>query len=151
MEKVQEKISKHIEEQTQQTAIHELVRQLVDDLKDLEENKKKIKANTIKISEIESAENFKDWEDIKSQRENLGNDISAKESLITSLNDEVIPPLVEQKNNLLTKESDLKEKDDNLKLENKKREITIILRALMRELPNRLLPNFIERINLAAT
>lgn len=151
LDKVQEKISKYAEEQTQHIGIQDLSRQLVENLQDLEENKKKIEANTVKISEIESAENFKDWEDIKSQRENLGNDISAKESLITSLNEQVIPPLIEQKNNLLIKESNLKEKDANLKLENKKREITIILRALMRELPNRLLPNFIERINLAAT
>lgn len=151
LDKVQEKIGKYTEEHTQQTGIQDLIRHLVENLQDLEENKKKIEANTVKISEIESVENFKDWEDIKSQRENLGNDISAKESLITSLNEEVIPPLIEQKNNLLIKKSNLKEKDDNLKLENKKREITIILRALMRELPNRLLPNFIERINLAAT
>ncbi|MBK5114152.1 MAG: SMC family ATPase [Candidatus Heimdallarchaeota archaeon] len=151
LEKVQEKMSKYTEEHTQQTGIQDLIRQLVENLQDIEENKKKIEANAVKISEIESTEGFNDWEDIKSQRENLGNDISAKESLITSLNEEVIPPLIKQKNNLLVKKSDLKEKDACLKLENKKREITIILRALMRELPNRLLPNFIERINLAAT
>jgi len=89
--------------------------------------------------------------EIKSQREILSNEISGKESLVKSLNEQIIPPLLEQKNNLLEKEKNLKEKESNLKIENKKREITSILRALMRELPNRLLPNFIERINRAAT
>lgn len=151
LEKVQTKITKYSEEHNQQSKTQDLIRQLVDDLQDLEDSKEKIKVNTLKISEIESTEDFKDWEEIKSQREILSNEISGKESLVKSLNEQIIPPLLEQKNNLLEKEKNLKEKESNLKIENKKREITSILRALMRELPNRLLPNFIERINRAAT
>ncbi|MHA1123296.1 MAG: hypothetical protein ACTSPC_10925 [Candidatus Heimdallarchaeota archaeon] len=151
LEKVQTKFAKYSEEHNQQTKTQDLIRQLVDDLQDLEDSKEKIKVNTFKISEIESTEDFNDWEDIKSQREILGNEISGKESLVKSLNEQIIPPLIERKNNLLEKEKNLKKKESNLKLENKKREITSILRALMRELPNRLLPNFIERINRAAT
>ncbi|TET30328.1 MAG: SMC family ATPase [Candidatus Heimdallarchaeota archaeon] len=149
--KVQTKFTKYSEEHNQQSKTQDLIRQLVDDLQDLEGSKEKIKVNTLKISEIESTEDFKDWEEIKSQREILSNEISGKESLVKSLNEQIIPPLLEQKNNLLEKEKNLKEKESNLKIENKKREITSILRALMRELPNRLLPNFIERINRAAT
>lgn len=151
LEKVQTKFTKYSEEHNQQSKTQDLIRQLVDDLQDLEDSKEKIKVNTLKISEIETTEDFKDWEEIKSQREILSNEISGKESLVKSLNEQIIPPLLEQKNNLLEKEKNLKEKESNLKLENKKREITSILRALMRELPNRLLPNFIERINRAAT
>lgn len=151
LEKVQTKFAKYSEEHNQQSKTQDLIRQLIDDLQDLEDSKEKIKVNTFKISEIESTEDFNDWEDIKSQREILGNEISGKESLVKSLNEQIIPPLIERKNNLLEKEKNLKKKESNLKLENKKREITSILRALMRELPNRLLPNFIERINRAAT
>jgi len=151
LEKVQTKFAKYSEEHNQQSKTQDLIRQLIDDLQDLEDSKEKIKVNTFKISEIESTEDFNDWEDIKSQREILGNEISGKESLIKSLNEQIIPPLIERKNNLLEKEKNLKKKESNLKLENKKCEITSILRALMRELPNRLLPNFIERINRAAT
>ncbi|MHA1442932.1 MAG: hypothetical protein ACTSPK_13895, partial [Candidatus Heimdallarchaeota archaeon] len=70
---------------------------------------------------------------------------------IKNLNNDIIPPLKEQKSNLLVKQKKLKKQEDNVKLEKKKLEIVTILRALMKDLPSRLLPNYINRINAKAT
>ncbi|MHA1187569.1 MAG: hypothetical protein ACTSSK_11985, partial [Candidatus Heimdallarchaeota archaeon] len=70
---------------------------------------------------------------------------------IKNLNIDIIPPLKEQKSILLVKQKELKKQEDNVKLEKKKLKIVTILRALMKDLPSRLLPNYINRINAKAT
>ncbi len=149
--KVNGKINKLEEEHEHFADILEISKELTSNYDDLKANSEKLKANSTKIAKIEVIDDFKNWEDVKTNREKIGNDISALESSVNMLANEVIPPLLERKRKLQVKEKELKKTESDLKLENKKKEIVSILRALMRELPNRLLPNFIERINNAAT
>ncbi|HUT82174.1 MAG TPA: SMC family ATPase [Candidatus Bathyarchaeia archaeon] len=146
-----EAIVKFKEEQTTLTKKQAITKELIKELKTLNLEEKKLKENNIALSEIEMLEGFKEQKKIQEEREVVGKAISAKEASIKSLVEDIIPPLIEHKNDLLQKESEVKEKEKSLQLENKKKEITSILRGLMRELPNRLLPTFIERINSTAT
>ncbi|MBN1328531.1 MAG: SMC family ATPase [Candidatus Heimdallarchaeota archaeon] len=144
-------IAKLKEELTILTKKQIITKELIKELKLLESEEEKFDENNKALSEIEIQEGFKEQKKIQEEREIAGKTISAKETAIKSLVEDIIPPLIEQKNSLLQKENEVKEKEKSLQLENKKREITSVLRGLMRELPNRLLPTFIERINSTAT
>jgi exonuclease SbcC len=133
-------------------------KQLIDELDQIikDHQNEKTYRNQIKsihneLLEVESVKDFNEHKKIEDKRIKLGNLISSKEATIRSLKDEVIPPLVEQIKKLENKEKQLKDKEIEIKHERKKVEISSILRGLMRELPNKLLPNFIERINRTAT
>ncbi len=139
------------DEQVLLTKKQTITKELIIDLKSLGSEEEKLEENNKALLEIETQDGFKEQKKIQTEREDTGKAISAKQTSIKTLIEDIIPPLIDQKNNLLQKESEVKEKESALQLENKKKEITTILRGLMRELPNRLLPTFIERINSAAT
>ncbi|NHJ38996.1 MAG: hypothetical protein FK731_03115 [Asgard group archaeon] len=125
--------------------------QIIRDFQTKEINQNQLISIQHELTDIESIKGFNEFTQIENKRIELGNKISSKETIIKSLNEDIIPPLIEQINKLEKKENQLKEKEIERKQEIKKKEITSILRGLMRELPNRLLPNFIERINNTAT
>jgi len=151
LDELSDKIRKLEVEKDSLQIIYDELKQLVTSMEALNDENEKLKTNAEAISEIKKQEGFKDQAEMKEKHRTLGETISSKKTNIKNLKEDIIPPLVERQESLLKNETDLHKKEIILTLENKKKEITSILRGLMRELPNRLLPNFIERINTTAT
>ncbi|MCF2142543.1 MAG: AAA family ATPase [Candidatus Heimdallarchaeota archaeon] len=151
LEAIREKIQATIEEQKAVEPLLEIIQTQVLKVGDLEEKKLSLSQCKAKINEIMSMAGFSKWNDLKTKREEMTAEIAGKKAALSSLKNEVLPPLKDQIRTLEQKEEKAQQIMKELKLEKKKREVVKILRSLMRELPNRLLPNFIQRINKTAT
>ena len=110
-----------------------------------------IKEINEEIIQLESNEDFKNQNEITNQWNELNTSIISMNTTVQNIQEEILPPLIKQKNQLMQKNQQLKKTVKDLTLENKKREICVILRSIMRELPNRLLPNYITTINKTST
>ncbi len=135
----------------QLTEIISVTKGLIEKFKSQYEDKAKLTETISKLNTIESLEGFKDREEIQSNWKKMSEKIASYNTSILALKDVIIPPLEKQKIALQEKMKQLNELDNKSKQENKKKKIVSILRSLMRELPNRLLPNYIERISNTAT
>ncbi|MHA1556875.1 MAG: AAA family ATPase [Candidatus Heimdallarchaeota archaeon] len=139
----------HLEDQL--IEIIAVTKDLIKKIKSQYEDEAKLKETILKLKTIESLEGFKDRKKIEESWKKLSDKIASYKTSILALKDEIIPPLEEQKKVLQEKMNQLAELDAKSNQENKKKKIVSILRSLMRELPNRLLPNYIERISNTAT
>jgi len=148
---VGKEISENLEEKK---LIDDLLKELHNQVLKLSELNKK-KENLLecqkKIAKLTSTEGFDVWEEIKERQQNLASEIAGKKATINSLKNDVLPPLKGQIKDLEEKKQKAQQIEKSLELERKKKEITKILRGIMRELPNRLLPTFIQRINKTST
>ncbi|HUU79723.1 MAG TPA: SMC family ATPase [candidate division Zixibacteria bacterium] len=149
--KLQSEIKKYENKQDSLEEIQNEIKTLVLILTKLDTNNGKINKILDDLDILESREEFKDKEIIEENWSNTSKQISSIQTSVKNLKEEIIPPLIEQKKQLLSKEKDLIKFDQELTIEDKKKEITSILRSLMRELPNRLLPNYISKINSTST
>jgi exonuclease SbcC len=151
LKEIDKQIEEKEKEHDKQMSLFEKINSLFNDLEQKKENKTKYKTILKEIKEIEINEGFSEKDKIKKQREDLRLLVSTIDSNMSLLATKVIPPLEEFVNHLIKKERELKEAEKKHEQETKKKIITSILRELMRELPNQLLPNFITRINETAT
>ncbi|NHJ47678.1 MAG: SMC family ATPase [Asgard group archaeon] len=151
LEKIDKKINKLDQERSSLDVQFESLEDLFENLEKQKTNLTTYKKLLDEISEIETIEDFSNRDKIKEQNNELDKKLVAINSNIDNLAKKVIPPLIEFVDILVKKEKELGELENNLKSEEKKKIITSILRGLMRELPNQLLPNFIHRINRTAT
>lgn len=139
----------HLEDQLNEIIV--VTKNLIGKIKSQQEDEVKLKETILKLTTIESLEGFKDREEIKDNWKKMSDMIASYKTSIVTLKEEIIPPLEEQKEALQEKMNQLAKLDEKTNQENKKKKIVSILRSLMRELPNRLLPNYIERISNTAT
>jgi len=151
LEKYEQQISKLEQKQTENQEIIAIVTSLGKNLSDLTTDNLELKSKTKEKNTIEKIEGFKKRETIEEKWLGMNEKITKLKTEIKNLNNDIIPPLKEQKVILLKKQKELKKHEINVKLEKKKLEIVTILRALMKDLPSRLLPNYINRINAKAT
>ncbi|MHA1154699.1 MAG: AAA family ATPase [Candidatus Heimdallarchaeota archaeon] len=135
----------------QLTEIVTITKGLIEKFISQQEDKAKLTETISKLNTIESLEGFKDREEIQNNWKKMSEKIASYNTSILALKDVIIPPLEKQKIALQEKMNQLTELDKKSNQENKKKKIVSILRSLMRELPNRLLPNYIERISNTAT
>ncbi|MHA1837728.1 MAG: AAA family ATPase [Candidatus Heimdallarchaeota archaeon] len=151
LEKYEQQISKLEQKQTENQKIITIVTSLGKNLSELKTDNLELKSKTNEKNSIEKIDGFKERETIEEQWLGMNEKITKLKTEIKNLNIDIIPPLKEQKSILLVKQKELKKQEDNVKLEKKKLKIVTILRALMKDLPSRLLPNYINRINAKAT
>ena len=151
LENYEKQIVKLEQNQTENQEIIGIITALSRNLVDLNSDKLELKNKTNEKNTIEKIDGFKEREGISEQWQELNNKITSLKTEIKNLKNDIIPPLKEQKTLLLNKQKELKKQEACIKLEKKKLEIVAILRALMKDLPSRLLPNYINRINAKAT
>ncbi|MFW9924712.1 MAG: AAA family ATPase [Candidatus Thorarchaeota archaeon] len=111
----------------------------------------KLVETTNEISQLEINQDLKTFETLEENWQKTNDTIIAKKSSVKFLKEETIPLMKEQIQGLENKEKQLEKNILQLTSEKKKEIITGILRNLMRELPNKLLPNYIEKVSHVAT
>jgi exonuclease SbcC len=154
-EKKEEQLEKEMKT-IEETIEHlENKQELMDDLlecnKTLEEYNSDFEQLEQKIEAIENIEGFKNREEIRKNWEKHKSNLVSKKTELESLKKEILPPLRSQVKDLQEKQNKYENIIKDFKLEKKKREAVIFLRWLMRALPERLLPNYLQKISDGAT
>lgn len=151
LNKYEKQISDLEKKQTENQETISIVTDLSKNLVELKSDNLELKQKTTEKNDIEKIDGFKERATIEKQWLGMNETITKLKTEIKNLKNDIIPPLKEQKSILLGKQKELTKQVDDVKLEKKKLEIVTILRALMKDLPSRLLPNYINRINAKAT
>ncbi len=139
----------HLEDELNEVV--SIMKVLIGKIKSQHKDSVNLKETISKLATIELLDGFKDREEIEENWKKMRDKIVTYKTSILTLKEEIIPPLEKQKKDLQEKTNQLAKLDEKTNQENKKKKIVSILRSLMRELPNRLLPNYIERISNTAT